>query len=65
VTRTVFHKLGTDLKLQVAVVLLAVAASVVVLLVTESLGASALVLSVFGIVVGGAKAWHEQSSLSR
>jgi hypothetical protein len=63
--RTVFDKLGADSRFQVAFGLLVVAASVVVGLVTESLGAGGLVLSVFGIVVGGAKALHEQSPLNR
>lgn len=59
--RTVLHKLGTDLRFQVAFVLLAFAISSVVGLVTERLGAAGLVLCLFALVAAGAKLQHEKS----
>jgi uncharacterized membrane protein len=60
--RTVFHKLGSDLRFQVAYVLLAVAVSLVVVLVTGSPGTGGLVASALAFVSAGAKYRHEQAS---
>lgn len=59
--RTLFRKLGTDSRFQVAFLLLVVVLSVVVGLVTERVVAGFMVLNVFSIVVGGAKYWQERS----
>jgi len=63
--RAVFDKLGADLRFQVAYVVLAFAVSLVLVVVTERLGAGGLVLSVFGLVLAGVKYRHEQVSLHR
>jgi len=63
--RTVLDRLGSDLRIQVACALFAVAVSLVVVLVTRSVGAGGLVLSVFGLVLAGVKYRHEQVSLDR
>jgi uncharacterized membrane protein len=63
--RAVYHKLGSDLRFKVAYVLLAIAISLVVVLVTGSLGTGGLVASALAFVSAGAKYQHEQASLSR
>lgn len=63
--RTAFHRLASDVRFQVTLALLVIAASVVALVITGSPGTIGLVLSVIAIVAGGAKAWHQQSSPSR
>ncbi len=63
--RTVFHKLGSDWRIQAACALLAVAVSLVVSLVSGRLGPGGLVLSVFALVLAGAKYRHEQAPLNR
>lgn len=63
--RTVLDKLGSDLRVQVAYVLLAFAVSLVAVLVTGRLGMAGLVLSVSGIVLAGIKYRHERVSLDR
>lgn len=60
--RTLFRKLGTDLRFQVAFLLLVVLLSVVVGLVTERVVTGFMVLNVFSIVVGGAKYREERSA---
>lgn len=59
---TFFHKIQTDWRYRVACVLVPVAVAVVASLVTGKLGAGALVMGVFSIVIGGAKYRHEQSA---
>jgi hypothetical protein len=62
---TVVDELGTDWRFQVAFVLLGVAISIAVGLITERLSASGLGLSVTGLVLGGAKYRHERPSSNR
>jgi hypothetical protein len=63
--RTVFHKLGSDLRFQVAYALVAIAISLVVVLVTGRPGWGGLMLSASTFVIAGAKYRHEQASLNR
>jgi len=57
----VVHKLGTDWRFRLAFLLLGVAISVPVGLVTEKLGAAAIVVAAFSMVVGLCKYRYERS----
>lgn len=63
--RTVLDRLGSDLRVRVACVLLAVVASLVVALIAGRPGPGGLVLSVFALVLAGARYRHEQASTDR
>jgi hypothetical protein len=57
----VFRNLGTDPRFQVTFVLLGLVISVVVGLISDSVGAAGIVLSIFGMVLGFAKYRQERS----